>query len=66
MSTDEITLAEYMDHANGWEQYRTVRTRQSAEWTIERLPDTDHEVFRIVDRGPYFTIARRYVYASRE
>lgn len=61
MATIEITRDEYMNVENGWAQYRSVSTRESAEWMAERLPSEAESEFAIVNRGTYYTIARRFI-----
>lgn len=60
----EITRDEYMDNANKWSQYRSARTREAAVWTCERLSEPETE-FAIVNRGSFWTVARRYYVADR-
>lgn len=60
MSRTEITLTEYMDPANGWSHHRSVLSRESALWYIERMAESWAE-YAIVNRGAYFTIAHREI-----
>ena len=56
--TTEITRDEYMNPANGWSQHRSVRSRESAIWYVERMAEAGLE-YAFVDRGEYFTVAHR-------
>ena len=59
MRAHEIPLAEYMNPAHQWTQYRSVSSAEIAEWYAERLPSEAESEFAIVNRGTYWTIARR-------
>lgn len=60
-----VSLADYMNPEEGWALYRSFQDADSAKWYLDRLPDGDNRIFRLVAHPSRNIIASREVYWHR-